>query len=107
MKRFSGSLSTRLLLIFSVMSLISAEINIPIAYRIIFHNCLHVTAPSVYEICILFLLSALVGFRGYVITRKGLAEFGDQGLAVKISQHFLFGIIVTYAAISLIAMGCT
>ncbi len=99
--------STRLLVILSVLSLVSAEINIPIAYRTVFHDYVHLNVPNVYEVCIVFLLPAIAGFRGYAITHKGLAEFGDQGLAVKISHHFLFGIIVTYAALSLIAMGCS
>jgi hypothetical protein len=107
MKKFSHPHSTRLLVIFSVMSLVAAEVNIPIAYRTIFHDYAHLNVPNVYEVCILFLLPAIVGFRGYAIARKGLAEFSDQGLAIKLSQHFLFGIIVTYAAISLIAMGCS
>jgi hypothetical protein len=107
MKKLSDPHSTRLLVVFSVLSFIAAEINIPIAYRTVFHDHAHVIVPNVYEVCLLFLLPALVGFRGYVIARKGLAGFGDQGLAVKLSQHFLFGIIVTYAAISLIAMGCS
>jgi nitrogen fixation/metabolism regulation signal transduction histidine kinase len=99
--------STRLLVIFSVLSLVSAEINIPIAYRTVFHDHAHITVPNVYEVCILLLLPALVGFRGFAIARNGLAQFADQRLAVKLSQHFLFGIIVTYAAISLIAMSCS
>jgi hypothetical protein len=107
MKKLSNPHSTRLLVIFSVLSLISAEINIPIAYRTVFHDHTHVIVPNVYEVCLLFLLPALVGFRGYAIARKELAGFGDQDLAVKLSHHFLFGIIVTYAAVSLIAMGCS
>ena len=98
---------TRLLLIFSVASLVSAEINILTAYRTLFHDRARFTVPSVYEVCILFLLPAFVGFRGYAIARKGSADFGDEGLVVKLSQQFLFGIIVTYAAISLIAMRCS
>lgn len=99
--------SLRLLAIFGAVSLVSAEINVPIAYRNLFHNQAQITVPNIYEICIALLLPALVGFRGYAIVRKGLTESVDQGLAVKIAQHFLFGIIVTYAAISLIAMGCS
>jgi hypothetical protein len=107
MEKLSISRRTRVLVILSVASLVSAEINIPIAYRALFHGPAHFNVPSVYEVCILFLLPALIGFRGYAIARKGLAEFGDQVLAVKLSQHFLFGIIVTYAAVSLIAMRCS
>ena len=107
MRKLSDPRSTGLLVFFSVLSLIAAEINIPMAYRTVFHDHAHIVIPSVYEVCLLFLLPALVGFRGYAIARKGLAAFGDQELAVKLSRHFLFGIIVTYAALSLIAMGCS
>jgi hypothetical protein len=99
--------STRLLVVASVMSVISAEITMAIAYRAICKDRVHDIVPSIYEICILFLLPALAGFRGYAIARKGLADFGDHELSSKIAKHFLFGIIVTYAAISLIAVRCS
>ena len=85
--------------IFALTSFIVAEIVAAIAFRKSTNLRTYSGLVNVYTICMIVALPVATGMGGYLSVRKQISSSSNDGLQLKLSRHFLFGIIAAYAAV--------